>query len=136
MAADPAGLRFFVDESLMGIGKALSYARRDVIHAGHPLTPGAHAGALDPDWMPVVAAADLAVICRDRKLRTRPGEVELLRQHGLRVFYLSGKKDLSNWDYLVRIVRRWGDIERTLEERGPGPWFMAVSDLRVSEVKV
>jgi hypothetical protein len=136
VAADSAGLRFFVDESLMGIGKALSYARGDVVHAGHPLIPGAPAGALDTEWMAEIAARGLAVIARDRRLRTRPAEVELLRQHGLRIFYLAGKRDLSNWDYLVRLVRRWDDIERTLSARGPGPWFMAVYDTRVSEVAV
>jgi hypothetical protein len=119
MAADPAGLRFFVDESLMGIGKALSYARRDVIHAGHPLIPGAHAGALDPDWMPVVAAADLAVICRDRKLRTRPGEVELLRQHGLRVFYL-GQEGLEQLGLLGPDRPAMGRHRAHVGGAGPG----------------
>jgi len=75
MAADPASLRFFVDESLMGIGKALAYAREDVVHAGHALVPDAAAGALDTEWMPAVAARGLAVIARDRRLRTRPGEL-------------------------------------------------------------
>jgi hypothetical protein len=28
MVADPASLRLFVDESLMGVGKALAYARK------------------------------------------------------------------------------------------------------------
>jgi len=136
MAADPASLRFFVDESLMGIGKALSFARDDVVHAGHPLIPGAYSGALDTEWMPAVAASELAVIARDRHLRTRPAEVGLMRQHGLRVFYLAGKRDLSNWDYLVRLVRRWGDIERTLSDRGIGPWFMAIHDNRLTELRV
>ena len=136
MAPDPASLRFFVDESLMGVGKALAHARKDVVHAGHPLIPDAPVGARDVDWMPAVASRDLAVICRDERLRTRPGELEVLRQHGLRVFYLAGKRDLSNWDYLVRLVRRWDDIEHTLNERGQGPWFIAVHDARVTELIV
>jgi hypothetical protein len=133
MAADPASLRLFVDESLMGVGKALAYARRDVVHTGHPLVPAARLGALDTEWMPAVAALDLAVISRDKRLRTRPAEAAVLRAYGLRVFHLAGKRDLSNWDYLVRLVRRWGDIERILRDRGPGPWFMAVQDRAVTE---
>ena len=136
MAADAGSLRFFVDESLMGIGKALAYARRDVVHTGHPLIAGAPTGALDTVWMPVVAARGLAVISRDRRLRTRPGEVSVLRAHGLRVFHLSGKRDMSNWDYLVRLVRRWDDLERIIASRGPGPWFMSVSDRDVTELHV
>jgi hypothetical protein len=65
MAPDPALLSWFVDESLMGVGKALSWARKDTIHAGHVLIPGAPTGALDVQWMPVVAAAGLVVIGRD-----------------------------------------------------------------------
>jgi hypothetical protein len=53
-----------------------------------------------------------------------------------RVFYPAGKRDLSNWLYLFRLVKRWGDIERILSGRGPGPWFQAVHENRVSEVNV
>lgn len=136
MAADPASLRFFVDESLLGVGKALVYARRDVIHTGHPLIPGAPLGALDTQWMPVVAAQDLTVISRDKRIRTRPGEAAILRANSLRVFHLAGKRDLNNWDYLTRLVRRWGDIERILRDRGAGPWFMSVHDRNVTEQAV
>jgi hypothetical protein len=72
-----------------------------VVHAGHPLIPEAPLGALDPNWMPAVAARDLAVIARDRHIRTKPGEREILRQFRLRVFWIAGKKDLATWDYLV-----------------------------------
>jgi len=82
---DPAGLRFFADESVLGLGKALAIARRDLIHVGHPLIPTVPLGALDPVWIPEVAARDLIVIARDRRIRTKPGELALLREHGLRV---------------------------------------------------
>ena len=135
MAADPASLRFFVDESLLGVGKALAYARKDVVHAGHPLVlPAASLGAKDTDWMPAVARLGLAVFTRDRHLRTRPGEVEVLRNHGLRVFFLAGRRDLSNWGYLVRLVKRWDDVENVMRLRGSGPWFYAVHDTRVAGV--
>lgn len=44
MAPDATQLRFFVDESLLGLGKALAYARKDLVHSGHPLIPGAPTG--------------------------------------------------------------------------------------------
>jgi hypothetical protein len=77
MAPDATQLRFFVDESLLGLGKALAYARKDVVHAGHPLTPDAPTGATDEEWIPAVARRGLIAIGRDRHMRTRPGEVAL-----------------------------------------------------------
>jgi len=54
----------------------------------------------------------------------------------LRVFWIAGRKDLSNWDYVVRLVRRWEDVEEILANRGPGPWFMAISDTAIRELTV
>jgi hypothetical protein len=133
---DPEGLRFFVDESALGLGKVLTIARRDCIHAGHPLIPEIPYGALDPIWMPEVASRDLIVIARDRRIRTKPAELELLRQHGLRVFWISGKKDLSTWDYVVRVVRRWEEIERAIEANGEGPWFVAINEGNLTDIRV
>jgi hypothetical protein len=132
MTADAARLRFFVDESALGLGKALAIARTDVIHAGHPLVPEVPVGTLDPDWIPAVESRNLAVIARDRRIRTKPGELRLLREHGLRVFWIAGKRDLTTWGYLVRLVRRWEDIETTLAEGGSGPWFVAINDARLA----
>ncbi len=136
MAVDLPKLRFFVDESALGVGKVLTMARRDVIHTGHPLIPQVPLGALDPTWIPAVASLGLAVIARDRHIRTKPGELALLRLHGLRVFWIGGKRDLSTWDSLVRLVRRWNDIEHELASRGVGPWFLSINDHNVSEIAV
>jgi hypothetical protein len=133
---DPASLRFFVDESALGLGKVLTIARRDTIHAGHPLIPEVPYGALDTQWMPEVAARNLIVIARDKRIRTKLGELELLRRHGLRVFWISGKKDLATWDYVVRLVRRWDEIERTIEEYGSGPWFVAINQGNLTDIRV
>lgn len=136
MTADPQNLRFFVDESALGVGKALTIARRDVIHVGHPLIPEIPLGALDPTWIPAVATRGLAVIARDRHIRTKPGELALLRANALRVFWIGGKRDLSTWDTLVRIVRRWDDIEQALARRGAGPWFLSINDHNLTDIAV
>ncbi len=70
MTADRHQLRFYVDESALGLGKALEAARKDTIHVGHKLIPECPAGVLDPDWIAAVAARDLIVIARDRRIRT------------------------------------------------------------------
>jgi hypothetical protein len=131
-----AEVRFYVDESLLGLGKALNYARRDVIHVGHPLIPQAPLGALDPDWMPVVAKRNLVVIARDRHIRTRPGEIGRFVEHGLRAFWIAGRKDLTNWLYLKRLVARWDDIEAVLATRPTGPWMYAINESSLSELSI
>ena len=134
MTADRTQLRFFVDETSLGLGKALAVARKDVVHTGHPLIPDAPLGALDTEWIPAVARRSLAVISRDRHIRTKPGEIALLRASGLRVFWIAGKRDIGTWDALSRLVRRWDDIEAILNARGEGPWFMAVNERSVREI--
>jgi PIN like domain len=126
----------FVDENLLGVGKVLERARRDVVHSGHPLIPAAPLGALDTEWIPAVAAAGLIVVTRDRRIRTRAAELEKLKQSGLRVFNIAGKQDLTTWGYLVRLVRRWDDIERLIAAHRAGPWFVEVHETRVTEVVV
>ena len=69
------GLRFFVDETSLGLGKALAIARHDVVHPGHPDLPSVPRGTLDPDWMPIVSAMGLVVISRDKRIRTKPAEL-------------------------------------------------------------
>jgi hypothetical protein len=132
--ADPTKLRFFVDESALGVGKALAIARNDLVHTAHPLVPEIPLGTLDPDWIPRVAKRDFAVIARDRHIRTKPAELALLHAHGLRVFWIAGKHDLTSWGYLVRLVKRWTDIEEAVATRGAGPWFLAVNETNLSEI--
>ena len=134
MAARP--IRFFADESILGVGKALAIARRDVVHPGHALIPEVTTGTLDPVWIPIVAARSLVVIARDRRIRTKPVERAMLRDHALRVFWIAGKRDRSNWDNLTLLVRQWERIELIVRSRGPGPWFQAISDSGIRELSV
>ncbi|HEU4658482.1 MAG TPA: hypothetical protein VFR97_13195 [Capillimicrobium sp.] len=136
MTADRDHLRFYVDESALGLGKALEAARKDTIHAGHKLIPECPLGALDTEWIPEVAARGLIVIARDRRIRTKPQELERFREAGLRVFWIAGKQDMPTWGWLTRLVRHWERIERTVEERGDGPWFYAVNEGGLSEIRV
>ncbi|WP_214410053.1 hypothetical protein [Sphaerisporangium fuscum] len=131
---DPRGLRFFVDETSLGVGRALALLRRDVIHTSHPLIPEVPLGTLDDEWIPKVAARDLVVITRDKRIRTKHAKAMLYAEHKARVFWIAGKRDLSNWDTMCLLTRRWDDIEREIKEHGPGPWFMAINESRLSEM--
>jgi hypothetical protein len=126
-------VRFYVDESAMGLGLALTAARKDTIHCGHRLIPECPRRSDDVVWIPAVGARGLVVIARDKKLRTKPVEVQRLWESGLRVFCIGGKRDLSTWEWLERVVRFWPRMEALIEERGPGPWIYMLNENRVDE---
>lgn len=135
MPPDRKNLYFYFDESLLGVGKAITIARRDSIHVGHPLIEADFPlGIVDADWLPKVAARNWVVFLRDRHIKTKPAELLAFRQHGMRAFWLAGKKNLSVWGQLVRVVKHWPDIERIVMTRGPGPWFMAINENEIVEI--
>jgi hypothetical protein len=92
-AASSPQVRFYVDESAAGLGLASTAARKDTIYVGHPLIPECPRGCDDVDWIPAVAARGLIVIARDKRLRTKPVEIQTLWDAGLRVFNIGGKRD-------------------------------------------
>ena len=134
MVANPDRIRFYVDESALGLGKALAMARTDTVHVGHPLIPECPVGVLDPDWIPAVAVRGLVVIGRDRRIRTKPEEIRQLTRAGLRVLRIGGKQDLPTWDWLVWIVRQWDAIEEIVRVRPNGPWFYVINETGLSEI--
>lgn len=133
---DPEKLRLFADESALGVGKALAILRDDVVHAGHPLVPEVPLGTIDPEWMPAIARRGLVVICRDAKIRTKLGERALFYAEGLRAFWIGGVKDLSNWDNMIRLMRRWDEMEEVMHDRPTGPWFYQINATDLKELPV
>ena len=136
MVADLRSLRFYVDESALGLGMAMEAARKDTVYPGHKLIPECPLGSLDVEWIPAVAARDLVVIARDKHIRTKPQEIAKYREAGLRAFWIAGKKDMPTWMWLTRFVRQWDAIERTIAERGAGPWFYSVTETGLTEITV
>ena len=136
MSAGPTGLRWFVDETSLGLGKMLAIARTDVVHPGHYNLASVPPGTPDTVWMPVVASMGLVVISRDKRIRTKPAELAAFRAVGLRVFWLAGKKDLSNWESIKLVIKWWDRLEEIVADRGDGPWFQAVSDGAIREFAV
>lgn len=134
MVADPGRLRFYVDESALGLGKALAAARSDTIHVGHALIPECPVGVLDPEWIPAVAARGLVAIGRDKRIRKKHEEVRQLMAADLRVLRIGGKRDLPTWEWLVRIVKNWDAIERVVRHRPVGPWFYVINEGGLSEI--
>ena len=135
MVAVAEEVRFYVDESAAGLGLALTAARKDTLMVGHPLIPECPRGALDTEWIPAVAARGLIVIARDKKLRTKPVEIEALWSSGLRVFNIGGKKDQSTWEWLGRVVKYWPRMESVIELRPDGPWIYMINETGLDEYR-
>ena len=136
MTADPDALQYYVDESALGIGKTLAAARRDTIHVGHDLSWSARSGAQTPTGCPSWPRADsLSSAATSASVRGRRSS-KYLKAAGLRVFRIGGKRDLSTWDWLTRLVRHWDQMEEIVRSRGPGPWFYVVNENSVVELDV
>ena len=72
-------------------------------------------------------------ITSDKKLRTKPVEIRALWEHWLRVFCIGGKKDLTTWEWLARVVKYGARMEELIEQRGPGPWIYMLNEGTVDE---
>jgi hypothetical protein len=119
-------LRWFVDESALGLGKLLASTRDDVIYAGHPDLPEIPLGTSDVGWMPIVAERNWVAFRRDRRIHTRPREVRVFSEVGLRTVWLGGKKDMGSHQQLDLVIRHWQTLEDRREELGPGPWSVTL----------
>lgn len=129
-------IRWYADESVLGLGKLLSRHREDVAFPGHPAIPEIVPGALDTDWMPVVARRDWVVFHRDRRIRTRPAELELFLSEGLRAVWFAGRKDLTPTQQLELLLRHWSRLEREVVRLGRGPWALNLVDGGLREIRL
>lgn len=118
--------RYFIDENMLSVGYALNAVRADIVHPGHGDCPEIPHGTKDRVWLPKVGARSWAVILRDKRIRSRPGERELLRRHHIRAFCLTGSGDQTSWQMLDLIVRQWDSIEDRLRELD-GPFLFAIT---------
>jgi hypothetical protein len=121
--------RWFFDENSLGVALALRHVRGDVTWPGAPddLVP---AGARDTEWLPVVGAAKLVVLTRDKRIRTRPVEREALLRHGVRACFLTSGGNLDMFAQLRLWLRHWDAIEE-LVATVAGPWLASVSRVGV-----
>jgi len=117
-------VEWFVDESMIAVGKALSVVRNDLVFPGHPNCP-IERGAPDEDWLPIVGARGWTVLMRDKRIRYRTSERRRLMEHGVRAYCLTGSGNRTRWEMLQLLVRHWDHIEDTSSQ--PGPFIYGVS---------
>ena len=128
--------RYFVDENMIAIGRALAAVRDDVVYPDHPHLPEIHRAARDVDWLPIVGASgrNLVVITRDKKIRTKSAEALALRDHQVRIIFLTGSKDQTRWGKLELLVRSWDRMERAIVKAGAGPWALSLTTSGVRDL--
>lgn len=119
--------RFFVDENDLALGKALREIHDDVVYPGHVELPEIPRGALDDEWLPVVASLGLVVITRDQRIRYRPVEKRLWMEHRVRGFVLTGRRSQSTLDSLAVLEQHWPHVEQIIVAEPEGPWMHAVT---------
>ena len=119
---------YFTDENTLGLGKLLRReGREDVVYPGHEDLPEVPIGTLDLDWMPVIAAHDLVVVTRDRRIRSRPAELRAYWEHGIRSVWIGAKQDLGPRDKVELFLKHEERLQREMTKRGAGPWALAMS---------
>lgn len=119
---------YFTDENALGLGKLLCRrGRDDVVYPGHQRLQEVPLGTPDLDWMPVIAARDLVVLTRDRRIRSRPAELRAYWEFGIRSVWIGAKQDLGPQDQLELFLKHEVRLEREMIKRGPGRWALAMS---------
>lgn len=127
-------VRWYFDESVLGAAKHLARSCSDITYPGHHLVPDLPLGVTDPHWMAVVAARNWVAVTRDRRIRSRPGELDILRESGLRVVWFTGKKDLRPGEQAELFVRHLTRLEQQIIKLGAGPWGLSLSQAGVRPI--
>jgi len=120
-------ITYVVDENLIRVARALQLLRADVAYFGddavRDLVP---LESLDTEWIPLVAVRGWVVVTDDRRLRTRPIEANLAREHGLKVIHLYKAGNLSPWDQAVQLLSHWPKVASFHRDHPSGPWWLSV----------
>lgn len=122
-------IRFYFDESALGLGQAVAVARDDSIYPGHARSP-IRPGTLDSDWVPVVAGNNWVVVLRDKRLDRRPAEIAALAANPVRALVLNRAGQLTVWNQLRQLARWWDSVEEQVSE--PAPWIATVNSRGVT----
>jgi len=106
------GIRFFIDENLgQDLAKGLRLLGYDVEHLLDTFVPGTK----DVDWLKYVGDNHLALITKDKQIRRKPNERNLLLKHRVVAFFLGGSeqsgkainRQLSNaWDKMEALAKK------------------------------
>lgn len=130
-----AEVRFYFDADILGLGRVLAGLRPDVTFPGDPGAtlhrrvrrpcPVLHPAVKDPVWIPEVARRGWIVVTRDRHIRDRPRQLDLVREHNARLVVLVGEEAIGTWAQLEVVMTQWRRIESLVDE--PAPFIFTAS---------
>jgi len=105
-------VKFLLDENLSGkVAKALHDLGEDV----HHVTEFLDEGAKDEEVLKYAGNHHYFIITRDERIRYKPNEKAAIREHGVGVFLLAGKKKTAlelarqliwNWPKIVECAQK------------------------------
>jgi hypothetical protein len=115
---------FYLDADIpAAVRRAIATCRQDVLYAGGPHAPAVD--TKDPVWLEHAGREGWVTISRDKHIRRKPAERRAAMQHGVKLFVLTAGGNLTRWDTLDLLVRRWSDIGEVA--RQPGPFVCAIT---------
>ncbi len=108
-------MKCFFDENLgIQLVRGLREFGEDVVHLTEIFDPGTP----DVKWLPYVAEKGYVLFTIDKRIRSRPLELALIREHKIGAFFLMGKT-MDRWNYIRQIIRAWHKIEATVKKETP-----------------
>ena len=112
----------FIDRSIpKSVANALKLVRSDVAWLEDFY---AH-DTKDEIWLRDAGANDWLVVCRDKKVRTRPGQRRAILDNGVGCFVLAMSKNLTRWEYLKLLTLTLDDMV-SLFNATPRPFVFTI----------
>jgi len=81
----------------------------------------------DAIWIPQVAEWEWILVTRDKRIRTRPLEIEARVRSGLSAFVFTQKREPVLWGWVELVVRRWAEIKRLADDERQ-PFLIAIPE--------
>lgn len=121
-------LKFYIDASLpIAVAHALDHVRNDIEYPGKPGCPIVGPDVKDSEWLRVIGREGWVVIMRDKKVKHRPAERAAIKAHGVKAFMLTAGGNLTRWQTLSLLVRKW-DIMTELALVESPPFLCAITN--------
>ena len=113
----------FIDRSIpRGVAEAVRRMREDVIW----LEDEFRHDVPDEEWLAVAGQRGWLVITHDRRIRTRPGERQVIMENGVGCFIMTYRQDLKKEEIVALISATLEEMERRFETT-PRPFIYTVS---------
>ena len=114
----------FIDRSVpKSVAEALKLVRNDDVRWLEDIYPH---DIRDELWLPDAGAIGWLVVSRDKKIRSRSWQRELVRRHGVGCFIINQKRDLTRWEYLKLFANCLDEMVRRFVAT-PRPFMRLVS---------